>query len=358
MKLPFGGPPAPVLVIVLSLLTGRAARAESSVAASVLASRDDQGFSLQRYRLGWWRETPTSGQHLTVHLHQYALEQEFAGVLPFQGLQPAMELGGHLERALWWAGAALGFEGQPDLRGATGELVVARAILFQAGTLTPRLEVGRQPLALSPLPLSLGVASTRLLSVLGWRGAGWMAEAGARADLWDAANLAGRVRNGALIRVEPNQVLTGYGFLLTRSDGWFDWGFSAKATRSSHNTLVPTQVQPAWQYSWYPASAPPFAWETALIVRAQARPSSTLSASLQLALPALSRETRQWESVRQSEWGTAPLEGKLQGSWFFLAATAVELEATVFAKPWRDWNLFGAGAYRQASLTLSLRQRI
>jgi hypothetical protein len=334
------------------------ARADATLSASVLAARDDQGYQLQRYQAQWWRETPASGQRLSVRWHQYALDQEFAGVLPFDGGEPSVEVGGHVLRGLWWSGAAIGFQGQPDLHGLTGELVLARAFPTGAGTFTPRLEATRGPLAMAALPLSLGLLSNRGQALLGWRTDGWMAEGGLRVDFWEAMTLAGRVRNSALDTIPANRVTILHGYLLTQRQQVLDFGLAAKAAWAEHNTLLATQLAPSWQYSWYPASAPPFAWETALVLRAQARPGSSLGATVQLQLPVVSRETRQWEAQRQSAWGTAPFEGRLEASWSFLSSTAVVLDAAVFAKPWANWNPAGVGAYRQATVQLSLRQGI
>jgi hypothetical protein len=346
------------LLVLTSLVFARGVAAESLLSASALAARDEQGFSLERYEAQWARETPSAGQHLWARWHQYALGEEFAGVLPFEGSEAAAQLGGHLMAGYWWFGAAAGFQGQPDRRGATGEAIVARGFpTMRAGTFTPRLEVARGPLAMAALPLSLGIVSDRAQAVLGWRTDGWTGELGARVELWESVTLHGRVRNPALDVIEENRLALGYGYLITQGPGWFDWGLSAKVAWAEHSTLVATQLLPSWRYSWYPASAPPFAWETALVLRAHGDTPS-LGASLQVQLPAASRETRQWDGVRQSAWGTAPLEGKLEAHWWFLSATAVQLDGTIFAKPWENWRVWGRGAYRQATLQVSLKQRI
>jgi hypothetical protein len=166
------------------------------------------------------------------------------------------------------------------------------------------------------------------------------------------------VQNSALDVIEPRRVTTVHGYVLTKDRGWLDVGVSAKAAWSSRNTLLLTQLRPSWKYNWYPAAAPPFAWETAVVLRAAGHPLASVEALFQLAIPALSRETRQWESLRQSSWGTAPLEAKLQASWMLLSTTAVQITTTVFAKPWERWNLFGQGAYRSASVQVALRQHI
>jgi hypothetical protein len=343
--------------LAIVALNAAVVRADAGLSASVLAARDDQGFQLERYEARWWHEAPASGQRLSAHVHQYALTDEFAGVLPFHGVQPAAEAAAHLLRGLWWMSAAAGFEAEPDLHGATGEAVLARALPSGAGTLTPRLELARAPLALTPLPLSLGLLSERAQAILDWRAEAWTAQAGLRVDWWESAQLAGRVRNAALDRIEANRVDIAYAYALSESGTWFDAGLSGKMARAQHGTLLPTELQP-WQYTWYPASAPPFAWETAVVVRAQGHPTSSLQLLSQVQVPVVSRETRQWDSVRRSDWGTAPLEAKLHASWSFLATTALELDATVFAKPWKGWDYLGAGAYRQGSLALSITRRI
>jgi hypothetical protein len=346
------------LCVLWLVLGGRAAWGDSSLSASVLASRDDQGYQHERYQAQWGRETPGDGQRVSLRWHRYALGTEFAGVLPFSGGEPAVDVGGHLLRGSWWLAAAAGFQGRVDRHGATGELVVARALpTLAAGTFTPRLEATRAPVVVAALPLSLGLIGNRAQAVLAWRTDRLLAEGGARVDFWDSITLPGRVRNGALDVIEANRLAILHGYLLTQRGQVLDWGFAAKAAWAQHNTLLPTRIQP-WQYSWYPASAPPFAWETALVLRAQTPAHPSLAAAIQLQLPLLSRETRQWDSIRRADWGTAPYEGKLEGSWWFLASTAVQLDAVVFAKPWERWNPAGVGAYRHVALQLSLKQRI
>jgi hypothetical protein len=346
-------------VVALSLLLAAPGlRSESSLAAGGLAARDDQGFASDWIHAEWLRDEPSSGHRLTVGWYRYSLDQNFSGVLPFEGSHAAVELGGHLMRGLWWYGAAVGFHGTPGLDGATGRLVLARAFPTSLGTVTPRLEAAREPLATSALPLSLALFSERVQAALGWRGSGWSGEGGVRLDRWESATVAGRVQNAALDTIAATRITTVYGYALSEGDGWLHAGLVAKATWASPNTLLATQIEPSWAYSWYPASAPAFAWETALVVRAAGRPAPTLEASLQLQLPALSRETRQWESLQKSYWGTAPLEALLEGSWLVLSSTAVQVRALFFAKPWERWNVVGAGAYRQATVELSLKQSI
>jgi hypothetical protein len=336
----------------------RVARAEAAVDAGALASADNQGYAWQRYQAQWVHDDPAWGQRVSARWHHYSLRDGFAGVVPFDGAEPAVEVAAHLLAGFWWLGAAAGFQGRPDLAGATGALVVARAFPGDTGTLTPRLEAARESLAAIPLPLSLGLTSDRAQAALGWKAAGWTAELGARLDVWEAASAAGRVQNPMLERVDGNRIFTGYGYALTQGEGWLDVGLAGKIARADHNTLLATQVAPSWQYSWYPASAPPFAWEVAAVVRAHGHPIPSVELALQAQLPAVSRETRQWESVQESAWGTAPWEARLQASWLFLAATALQLDAGFFAKPWERWDAFGAGAYRMATAQVSLRQSL
>jgi hypothetical protein len=119
-----------------------------------------------------------------------------------------------------------------------------------------------------------------------------------------------------------------------------------------------TQLVPERRYTWYPASAPVMAWETSAIVRLHGAVGEALEAKLQLGLPLLSRETRQWDSVRISSWGTAPYEAELAIAWSVLERTSLELQAKLFIKPWESWDALGSGAYRQGSVRVALEQRI
>jgi hypothetical protein len=122
--------------------------------------------------------------------------------------------------------------------------------------------------------------------------------------------------------------------------------------------MLLTALTPEPTYTWYPASAPPMAWETALVLRAFGQVAKPFELTCQLQLPLLSRETREWDGVRRSYWGRAPFEGKLLARWAVLSATNVELEARFFARPWEHWEVFGDAAYRQGSLRLSVEQRL
>jgi hypothetical protein len=336
------------------------ARCESlALSAGASLAGDDLHYRWDRYELGLRRETDTTGQRLLLRFHTYSLDEELAGVLPFEGNEPAVELGGHvLLGDVWWLGAAAGLQGSADLEGAVGELIAARAFATSgAGTFTPRLELAREPLAGTALPLSLGLTSYRGVAALAWRATGWTAEGGVRGELSEHDTVPGRARNPERDEIDATRVITIYGYTLTDSEHWFDAGLSARAAWSSHNTLLATQLSPR-AYTWYPASAPPFLWETALILRAGGAVLPSLDAALQLQVPALSQETRQWETLRRTYWGTAPLEAKLEASWRMFSATTLRFQAQLFAEPWERWEVFGAQAYHMVSLHLSLEQRI
>jgi hypothetical protein len=348
---------ASLSLLALCLPGGSASAAESALSAGVLASGDDQGYRWNHYQLEWGLEGDTAGLQATARWHQYSLDRRLAGVLPFAGAEPAVQLGGHLLQGLWWLSAAAGFQGTADLAGATGQLLIARAIPVGAGAVTPKLELARGAVAMTALPLSLGMASDRAQLLIAARGPGFTGEGGLRLERWEPGDRPGRVMNPAMTSIEETRIATVHGYLLT-DGGWFNCGLAGKVARASRSTLVATETDPAWQYSWYPASAAPFAWESALVLRAQGNLAAALKAELQVQLPALSRETRQWDSLRRSYWGTAPYEGRLQATWSMLPLTSLQLSGSVFAKPWEGWDPFGPGAYRMASFQLSLRQAL
>jgi hypothetical protein len=327
------------------------------LSAGAQAAGDDQGYRWNRYQLGWDLQAPSFGLQAAARWHEYSLDQPLAGVFAFAGGEPAVQVGGHVLAGLWWFSAAAGFQGTADVQGATGEMMIARAIPIGSGALTPKLEVARGSVAQSALPLSLGMVSDRAQALAAVRGPGWMGEGGLRLERWEAADRPGRVQNPAMVTIEETRIAALHGYLLT-DGGWFNCGLAGKVARANRSTLVATGTDPSWQYSWYPASAAPFAWESALVLRAQGHLADSLKAEVQLQLPALSRETRQWESLRQSYWGTAPYEGRLQASWLMLPMTSLELSGSVFAKPWQGWDPFGLGAYRMASFQLSVKQSL
>ena len=345
---------------LLLLASAGDARADSTLSAGVLLAGDDQVYRWDLYELGWRHSAATSGQRLLLRFHTYSLDEELAGVLPFEGSEPALELGGHvLIDELWWLGASAGLQGSADLEGAVGELIFARALPTGTATVfTPRIELAREPLARTALPLSLGLTSYRLVSALALRTTGWTAEAAARADFWEHDTVPGRTRNPMRDEIAGTRVISVYGHALTDSEHWFDVGLSAKAVWSRDNTLLATALLPVRAYSWYPASAPPFLWETALIARAAGDVLPSLGIALQLQLPALSQETRQWETVQRTYWGTAPLQAELDVSWAMFSNTTLRLGAMLFVEPWERWDVFGPYAYRMASLHVSIEQRI
>lgn len=352
------------LAFVLSTLFAAAAlpaaasAAESTLSARALAALDNQRYQLRQYQADWTVEGASAGAQLVGRFFQYELEKPFAGVSSFRGSEPAIELGAHLLAERNWFGGAVGFQGTPDLQHATGSLTLARAFPTDVLTVTPRVTGARAPLALFPLPLSLGVFTRRAEAALGLRASLWMAEAGARFDFWESATVQGRVQNPGLAAIGANRVTTAYAYALSQSGTWFDAGLSSKAAWATRNTLLATQTAPVWAYSWYPASAPPFLWETAVVLRAQGHLHPSLEVTLQLQLPAISQERRQFESLRVSYWGTAPFEGKLQTTWAILSTTSLQVTAEVFAKPWERWDVTGPGAYRQASVQVALQQKI
>jgi hypothetical protein len=350
------------IVPAFVLIAGAAgsARAEISIAGSAAFAGDEWGYGNETYALDLAHETETAGQELGLRWHRYALADDLHGILPFEGHEPAARLGAHVLHELWWLSASAGLQGTLDFDGVTAELIVARAFeASSASTLTPRVELAREPLALNPLPLSLGLHSHRALAALALRVKDvLLAEGGLRADFWEGDTIEGRTRNSARDRIEPNRITTGYAYVLSDAEGWFDAGLAGKIASAAENTLLVTQLQPERRYGWYPASAPPFAWETSLILRAAGALAGPLHGSLQLQLPLLSQETRQWDALQATAWGTAPYEAKLELEWFFLSATSLQLAAAIFIKPWADWDALGSGAYRYASLQLGVEQRI
>jgi len=336
------------------------AHAEVSVAGSGFLGADEWGYWHEQYGIDLAHAGETSGQKLALSFHRYALHDELEGVLPFTGHEPAARLSAYalLDDALW-LGAGAGLQGTLDVDGVTGELVAAYAIAAgEQHTLTPRVELAREPLAASPLPLSLGLHSHRVQAALGWKSDGFIAEGGARIDLWEGDTVPGRARNSARDRIEPNRILTGYAYALTDSEGWLDAGLAGKVSAAEHNTLLPTQLAPERRYTWYPASAPPLAWETSAIVRVQSKRGEPVEVKLQLGLPLVSREVREWEGVRVASWGTAPYEAAFDLAWQALEDTRLELQAKLFIKPWESWDAIGDGAYRHASVRVALEHRI
>lgn len=332
------------------------ARAETSLRAGALLARDDQGFRWDQYDLELRREVETAGQWLALRFHTYGLDEEIAGILPFDGTEPAVRVGGHLLHDLWWFAVSAGIQGTADLEGAVGEFVIARAIPAGDITFTPTLELAREPLAYTALPLSLGLLSHRAEALLAWRSPQWTGELAGRVELWESDMIPGRAQNPVLDVIEANRIAMVHGYVLSDWEHWFDLGLAAKAAWSEHSTMFLTTLRPAPTYTWYPASAPPFVWETALVLRAAGQLADPLEISLQLQVPLASQETRQWEMLRRTYWGTAPYEGKLQVSWSVVDGTTLHLHALVFAKPWEQWDITAPGTYRQGSLQLSLEQ--
>jgi hypothetical protein len=75
-------------------------------------------------------------------------------------------------------------------------------------------------------------------------------------------------------------------------------------------------------------------------------------------VPLLSQETRQWDSLQVTSWGTAPYEAELNVEWSFLETTSLQLMAKLFIKPWQSWDAVSDEAYRQASVRVAVEQRI
>jgi hypothetical protein len=332
--------------------------AEISIAGSALLAGDEWGYRQEQYGVDVAHEAETAGQSLALRFHRYALSEELEGIFPFSGSEPAARANAHVLLGLWWLSASAGLQGTLDFEGVTGELIVARAIAAGAHTFTPRVELAREPLSLTPLPMSLGLHSHRAQAALMWRTDEVVAEAGGRFDFWEGDVVEGRVRNSARDRIGLNRISTGYAYLLSDSDGWLDAGLSAKVTAAEHNTLLATQLAPERRYTWYPASAPVFAWETSAVLQAHGPLGDALELALKLSLPLLSQETRQWESVRRTSWGSAPYEGQLDVAWHVLSDTSLQLQAKLFIKPWESWDAIGDGAYRHASVRVTLEQRI
>jgi hypothetical protein len=166
-----------------------------------------------------------------------------------------------------------------------------------------------------------------------------------------------RVQNPDRDFIDGNRIALLHAYVLSDFEHWFDCGFAARALWSERSTLMLTGLAPA-AYTWYPASAPPRALESALILRAEGQPVQPLVLTLQLQLPLLSQELREWEGVRRAYWGSAPFEAKLGARWVILETTTIEIDALVFARPWEHWGVLSEGAYQQGSLHFGVEQRL
>lgn len=341
----------------LSVAVAATAGAQSSVSAGALSSGDDQGFRWDQYQVELQRAAGNAGQWLVLRFHRYSLAGELAGVLPFHGSEAAGELGGHVLLGSLWLSASAGFQGSVDWSGIMGKLAVANAFTSGASSFTPRFELAREPLGLSALPLSFGLAKQRADAVLAWRAPGVTAEGGARIELWASGTLPDRVRNPERDFIEGNRITLLHAYVLSDFGHWFDCGLAARALWSERSTLMLTGLNPA-TYTWYPASAPPRALESALILRAAGRPVQPLELTLQLQLPLVSQEVREWEGLRRAYWGSAPFEAKLGARWAIFEGTTIEIDALAFARPWEHWDVVSGGAYQQASVQLGVEQRL
>ncbi len=347
-----------LLTAALIAMAACSARAEVSIGAGARFTGDEWGYGQEQYDLELAHDTETSGQRLALSWFRYALREELEGIFAFEGNEPAAELGAHVLEGRWWLGASAGLQGTLDFEGVIAEAIVAHAIPIGETTLTPRIELAREPLSLHALPLSLGLHSHRVQGALGWRASGVIAEGGVRLDFWEGDTIENRVRNTARDVIADNRITTGYAYVLSDGGGWLDAGVAGKIASAARNTLLPTRLVPVRRYTWYPASAPPFVWETSLALRVHGDLVETLHAELKLSLPLVSQELRQWGEEQVVSWGTAPYEGTLELEWLVFAETSVQLVATLFVKPWESWDAIGDGAYRQGSVRVAVEQRI
>jgi hypothetical protein len=346
-----------IFLAVLALSCGRSASAEIVATLHSAADRDDYHLGTMRVGADLAGGGPELGWILRGRWYSYSLDRDLVGIRPFSGSEPAAELSGHWLDGLWWIAGKAGFQGTTDSAGAVGSLILARAFVFEAGTLTPHLDVGRQPFALSALPLSLGLTAWRAEAALAWRASKSLGELVVRTDRWEAMTVPGRVENPVLATIPANRRTMASAYLISQGF-WLQGGALAKVQHAQSNTLVATQITPDYRYTWYPVSIPLWAWEAAVIGRVAGRPLEPLEMLLQVQIPLVSRETRRWESSEQSSWGTAAWEAKAEAAWNMTRTTRVFVAGALFAKPWANWDVVGSDAYRQVSLQAGITQRL
>jgi hypothetical protein len=342
---------AGLATLVLSL----PARAEYSAKVAANLELDDYRYRTEEFRLELRRTGKASGQWLSARFYDYALSEELAGIRAFSGREAAASAGAHALFGLFWLGASAGFQGTLDLDGATASIVLARAFPSETTKFTPKLELAREPLSLTPLPLSLGSMSRRAELALDFELPVVRGTAAGRFAMSEPSDSPGRTENPDRDAIAANRSLVLYGYALAALGPWFSPGLSGKVAWAEHNTLLLTGFTPAPSYTWYPVKAPPFAWEVALVLRAAGKLAEPVDVALQLKLPLASEEIRQWESVRLRFFGTAPFEARLEASWL-LDDTVLRLQASAFAEPWENWDVTAAEAYRQGSAELAVEQ--
>jgi hypothetical protein len=343
--------------IAMVILFQSSPRADVSVSLSSQADRDD--YRLATNRIGIDVETATSniGLRARGRWYGYSLDRSLAGIRPFSGSEPSAELEGHWLTGAWWLLGRLGFQGSTDAKGGIGGAQLAHAWVLAAGTLTPRLEIGRRPIAESALPLSLGLNAYSVELASAWRSDDLLGELSLRADYWNATTAAGRVDNPARDTIPANGRALASAYLISQGS-WFQAGALAKIQGAWANTLLATQTTPEYEYTWYPVCLPLRAWEIGALARVGGHPLDSLEAYLQVQVPLVSWERRRWESLERSFWGTAAWEAKGELAWNMTSTTRVSFTGALFAKPWSNWDPTGAGAYNQVSLSAAFSQML
>lgn len=346
-----------MVVAALAFLCTQNAAAEMRATLDSAVERDDYNLATTRLGAELAQTRDQLGWFLRGRWYSYSLDEDLVGIHPFTGSEPAVELGGHWLAGSWWLSGAAGVQGSLSGSDAIGNVVLARAFAWDTGTLTPRLDVGHRPLALSALPLSLALKAHRVEAALAWRSAGWIGEMAVRVDWWNAMTAKGRVENPALTDIPANRRALLSAYLISQG-WWLQGGLVAKVQNGQRNTLLATQITPVYAYTWYPVSMPLWAWEASAIARAVGRPCPSLQALLQIQIPVVSREMRQWESTEQWSWGTAAWEAKAELTWDMTETTQISAGAVLFAKPWANWNVVGQDGYRQIALQAGITQRL
>ncbi len=343
--------------VLLASLSGTPAAAGIQATLDTSVARDDYNLSTTHFGAELAQGGPDLGWRLRGRWYVYSLDRDLVGIRSFSGAEPAAELGAHWLSGSWWLSGTAGLQGTLSSADAVGNVVLARALALDEGTLTPRVDVGRRPLALSSLPLSLGLKAYGVEGALAWRSPGWIGELAGRVDWWDATTVEGRVENPALATIPANRRTLASAYLISQGC-WLQGGLLAKVQNGQRNTLLATQTTPDYAYTWYPISMPVWAWEAAAIGRVTGRPFASLQALLQVQIPFVSREMRQWEWAEQWAWGTAAWEAKAELTWDMTETAQVTFGGVLFAKPWSNWDVSGGDGYRQISLQAGITQRL
>lgn len=330
--------------ILLLLVLVAAASANWQVKANSEGALDNADYQLQSYSIHMVHSGDQYSQICNASWTGYERNSGSQGIREFTASETGASLALQALLGLWWGHLELGYQGELQQDQWTGSAILARAWIMPTTKWTPRIHIFRSPLGMYALPLSLSAFQEGITSGLAWESRSGAGDLSITYLRWRTNSVVGRTDNADLEDLpEPRQIRFGL-YWLASDVNRVRMGYALGAEVSDRTTQVPTQWSPTVAYNWMPAAAPRMGASASLLLHLRILSVPYLQWNLNSSIPVFSGQRREWEKASVQDWGTAPLDVKMnfQVPWNALR-TSFELQWK--STPWSEMRYWDDDAY-------------